>query len=220
LEQKSTNLKSQLDKQYHRASVVIGTSDSFWYQKDEQNYIRARSYESTDSQAPSSPSSASRRRKSELSSPSTSRQLSQSPATPLSQQSSFESLTPSSPIQQSSSPSPAYLTPQLRKSSKLFESILEDEGEGMNQPQDDLDDEDDDDGQGKAEGEDDSDLYHDISPLTYQSNLRGLERLATPQRLAFPLTTMAEETSGHSQDEDDEGNDQDGDDEDDDSEDR
>ena len=35
-EQKSSNFKGQLQKQYHRASIVIGTPDSVWYQKDQE----------------------------------------------------------------------------------------------------------------------------------------------------------------------------------------
>jgi hypothetical protein len=75
----------------------------------------------------------------------------------------------------------------LRKSSKLFDSIVEDEGEEMNQPREE-------DGEDDEEEEDeDGDTYHEISPLTYQSNMKGLEKIATPQRLSFQLETMTEE---------------------------
>jgi hypothetical protein len=237
---KSTTLKSQLNKQYHRASVVIGTSDSFWYQKDDHNYIHSHSSSLSPSTSPSpSPSSTSRleeksmhtgRRKSELSpntksilkSSNTHNHSSNAMTTPSS--SSVESLTPSSPAtplsppQTHSSPSSrsAYSTPHqppLRKSSKLlFESVPEDDSEGMSQPREypeEQDSEDEDD-------EEDGETYHDISPLTYQSNMRGLEKTATPQRLSFQLETTTEETHGDN----DENEDEDEDIDDDDSEDR
>lgn len=159
IDQKSTDLKNQLNQQYHRASIVIGTSDSFWYQKNDHNYIRANSDTSFTRDSPAS----------------TLRKHSATDDTSSSQQ-SIASLSPSSP----NDPSTSYATP-IRKSSKLFESVLENETEEMNDPQEQDDDLDDDDAE------------NDISPLTCQSNMKGLENHPSPKRLNFQLTTMAEE---------------------------
>lgn len=172
IDQKSSDLKTQLNQQFHRASIVIGTSDSFWYQKSDHNYIRSNS--STSQQA--------------VDSPATSRKKLAS-----SSQHSLESVSPP-PQHGDSSSSPSYSTP-IRKSSKLFESVRENESEEMNDPHEDDYDED-----------EEQDTYsNDISPLTYQSNMRGLESIPSPQRLNFRLNSMAEEQN----DDDEEGNESD-----------
>lgn len=88
----------------------------------------------------------------------------------------------------------------------------------MNQPREDLDDDDGEDNDGE-----DEETYHEISPLTYQSNMKDLDRFVTPQRLSFQLGTMTEEICDsqevNSGDDNDDDNDDDNED-DDDSEDR
>lgn len=63
-EQKETNFKKQLNQQYHRASIVIGTSESFWYQKNDHNYLHMGATAATSST--SNPTTKTRRQ-SELS---------------------------------------------------------------------------------------------------------------------------------------------------------
>ena len=233
-EQKETNFKKQLNQQYHRASIVIGTSESFWYQKNDQNYLHMGATTTTTTGSESGTMKS--RRQSEISPSSSSwnndrnidnNSNTKTPYSPMSSPSisgssvdnnnspcktpnylpfnsllTTESKSPSIPP--SSSSNNEFFTPssqQNKKISSLFNHI----------------DHDDDDDHNNTNHHSNEDYLNDISPLTYQTNMMGLDLKQTPNYLSFQMKDYQineEENDGDNEQEEEEGNEEEEDDDD------
>lgn len=216
-EQKETNFKKQLNQQYHRASIVIGTSDSFWYQKNDHNYLHMgatatsststlTSTNKTRRQSELSPSSISstsdwKNDTKNFSSPNningnnTKSQFSPMTSPSISGSSVDNSpyYTPNyTPFNSFSNESSPPIPPPSSDNGYLTPSLQQNKkiSSIFNRIDENINDEDNDNDQDEDaddEENNDSDVLNEISPLTYQTNMMGLGQNQTPENLSHHL---------------------------------